>query len=77
MPMPAHERAQAVAAAQRDVTERGIAVRSLEPVMVIDVEDWWVVHFKRDEPPGQRSIPGTVMFEVDKTTGAVTLIMGM
>ena len=67
---------QAVEAARRAVVKRKFPVRSLEPVMVLDWEEFWVIHFKLDEPPGQRSIPGTVMFEVDKATGATTLILG-
>ena len=75
--MPARERSQAVEAAQRAAVEGKFPVRSLDPVMVLDFEDWWIVHFELDEPEGRRSTENTVIFEVDKTTGAVSLFPGL
>ena len=75
--MPARERSQAVEAAQRAAVEGKFPVRSLDPVMVLDFEDWWIVHFELDEPEGRRLTENTVIFEVDKTTGAVSLFPGL
>ena len=74
--MKARERSQAVEVARRAVVERNLPVKALEPVMTLDLEEWWVIHFRLDEPSDQRSIPGTVTVEVDKATGAVTMLPG-
>ena len=72
----AYERAEAVEIAQRAITERKITVRSLQPLRVSDWEDFWVISFKRDEPEGARSLPGTVAIEIDKSTGTWTVRLG-
>ena len=56
------------------VVDRRVPVRSLEPQRVVDLDEWWVIDFELAVPEGELWIPGTVSVEIDKATGAATLV---